>query len=406
MKRYLDHPIISTKTSSYLTFLIVIAPLLNFLSGINIDLYAPSMPSITHYFSTTVAATKNTITMAVFGMTIGCLVFGSIIDSIGRKRTLVFGIFLYVIASFLAPLSRTIFELMIFRFIQGAMVSSISVGCRALIIDNFSGKQYAIAILYTAITYGLGPIIGPFIGGLLQHNFGWKANFVLLGIVAGVLLLLLLLFIKESLIERQSFAMRDVFKQYLKVLQHKQFIAGVVVGGFLNVFILIYPVIAPFVVENVLHYSVLVYGNTALLAGASYLSGALINRFLLHFMMPRKVCDIGYVVLVMGMLSAYVFAFWWHLNLASLMIPIIFLGVGCGLVYPNVLAANLRQFPKNVGVAMAIQVSLITLITSLSIFLISHVTVKGLLSLAVIYTILVVLVVVIYVGRYQKLLDS
>ncbi len=46
MKRYLEQPILNIKDDAYLTLLIVIAPLLNFLPGLNIDMYAPSMPAI------------------------------------------------------------------------------------------------------------------------------------------------------------------------------------------------------------------------------------------------------------------------------------------------------------------------------------------------------------------------
>lgn len=46
MKNLLNAGLISIRRESYLNLLIVIAPLLNCLVGLNIDLYTPSLPAI------------------------------------------------------------------------------------------------------------------------------------------------------------------------------------------------------------------------------------------------------------------------------------------------------------------------------------------------------------------------
>ena len=63
--------LLGKKVIADLTLIVVLAPLLNFLSGINIDMYSPSMPAITRYFDTTTIATKNTIIQR----TIDCVLF-------------------------------------------------------------------------------------------------------------------------------------------------------------------------------------------------------------------------------------------------------------------------------------------------------------------------------------------
>ena len=108
MKKYLDQPIIPIKDNTYLTLIMILAPLLNFLSGINIDMYAPSMPSIARYYSISTAIAKNTISITVLGVSIGCLLFGALLDSIGRKRSIILGLFLYTLASFMAALSHSL----------------------------------------------------------------------------------------------------------------------------------------------------------------------------------------------------------------------------------------------------------------------------------------------------------
>ncbi len=386
--------------------LVVIAPLLNFLSGISIDLYAPSMPSIAKYFTASVMATKNTISSTILGMTFGCLIFGVLIDTIGRKRVLLTGIFFYIISSFIAIWSQNIFQLMLIRFIQGVMISTVTIGCRALIIDSISGRRYNIAILYTSIAYGAGPVIGPFIGGIIQNNFGWKANFILLAIIGIILFLLLLLFIKESIPERQPLILRNIVFKYFNVIKHKRFIIGILICSLVQTELMIYPTLGPFIIENILHHSVLVYGNTALLVGSSYLCGALINRFLLHYIKPKQICYYGFAGLVLALLLAYIFTLFLKLNLVTLIIPIILLNISAGFIFPTIMGVNLKQFPKSAGIAMATQTALLALIVALVLFVISHVPINNLISLSIIYTVLVLLQIILFFSSYKELLDT
>ncbi len=402
MSTIIDNPIIKTKLNLYLTLVVIIAPLLNFLSGINIDMYAPSMPSIAQYFSISAMLTKNTVSITILGMAVGCIVFGALIDSIGRKSILLVGIFCYMIASFAAPWAHTITALMIVRFMQGVMISTVTIGCRALVIDNITGKRYAIAILYTAIAYGLGPIVGPFIGGIIQHFFGWKANFVVLGIVGGFLLILILLFIKESLPKRQSLKLMAIAKNYGRVLKHKQFIAGVIICGLAQIELMLYPTLGPFIVENVLHYSVLMYGNTALIVGAGYLTGALTNRFLLHYFSSKNICYFGCAGFVLALIISYVFTISLNFNLVTIMIPIILISLSVGFIFPNIMGANLKRFPHNAGVAMATQTTLLAFVAALGIFIINYFHISQLIDLSVIYTILIFLQLFIFFFIYQK----
>ncbi len=402
MSQVIDKPIIQVKPSVYLTLLVIIAPLLNFLSGINIDMYAPSMPSIAQYFSVSAMLTKDTVSITILGMAVGCIVFGALIDSIGRKSILLLGIFCYMIASFSAPWAHTITALMIVRFIQGVMISTVTIGCRALVIDNITGKRYAIAILYTAIAYGLGPIVGPFIGGIIQHFFGWKANFIALGIIGGFLLILLLLFIKESLPKRQSLKLNAIIKNYGRVLKHKPFIAGVLICALAQIELMLYPTLGPFIVENVLHYNVLAYGNTALIVGAGYLTGALINRFLLHYLNPKQICYFGYVGFVLALILSYIFVMSFSFNLVTIMIPIILICISVGFIFPTIMGANLRKFPHNAGIAMATQTTLLAFVAALGIFIINYFHISQLINLAVIYTVLIFLQLIIFFFIYRR----
>ncbi len=406
MKINLDNAIVKNRKDIYLTLIIIIAPLLNLLPGLNLDMYAPSMPAISKYFSVSSMLVKNTMSATMLGMMVGCMLFGALVDSVGRKRSLLIGISIYILASFAAIFSQNIYQLLTIRFFQGLMVASISIGCRAIIIDNFSGHRYSIAILYSSIAYGSAPIIGPFFGALLQHYIGWKANFYAFSLIGVVLLLSLITFVEESLPKRQSLNFSNLITQYTSILKHKLFLAGAVIGIIAQIELLLYPTLGPFIVENIMHHSALIYGYTALTVGAGYLIGTLINRILLKVKSPKIICELGAFVAIIGILIAILFAIFWPLNLLTLIMPIFLLCASVGFIYPNIMGLNLKQFPDNAGVAMSILIGLIALGSAFGIYILSQFHINSLISLSATYIVLISIQLAMFFFVYQKLFEK
>lgn len=407
MKNYLEKPIFDINNKLYLSLLIFLVAPLNFISGITIDMYAPSMPALATYYSASIAAIQNTITTVVFGMALGGVVFGALIDVFGRKRILLFGLVGYTVASLIVFCTHTIFAMLLIRFIQGMMIAGVTIGCRAIIIDNIEvlGHRYPIAILYTSIAYGVGPIVGPFIGGILQYHFNWQANFIVFALFSAILALLIILFLRESIVEKQTLSLISIAKNYLMVIKHRRFVAIVFIMGLMQIELMIYPTIAPFIVDNILHLTALHYGNTALIVGGSYLYGALVNRFLLKKFLPGSICIWGFYLMTFATMLAFVFAFMFKLNLITLMLPIIIIGIGVGLAFPNLISANLKLFPKNAGIAMAVQLCAVTVVAAVGVFIMSLFNINSLGKLACVYIVIIVLQLLIFCKMYRKQLN-
>lgn len=396
MKNFLNKALIQTEGDKYLAILILVAPLLNFLSGINLDLYTPSLPAIAHYYSASIVAVKNTITVSMIGFALGCIIFGTAFDILGRRRVILFGLLSYIIASFLALFCVNIHQLILVRFIQGMMVSSVSVGGRSYIIDNFTGHQYNLGILYTSLAYGLGPIISPFIGGILQHHFNWQANFLAYAFFAMGLIVIFALYVNESNFIRQTFSLKKILANYTLVMKHRVFMTGIIIMGICQFELMIYPTAGSFLVENILHHTAIVYGNTALLGGCGYLLGTLINRLLIKKISLSHIANVGFVLLVLSSIIQISFALLAKLNLFTLVLPIVLLGFSGGFVFPNMLGRNLRIFPQNAGVATATLTCLLVIIGAVGVFIISHINVTGLVGVAVMFAVAIIMQLFIY----------
>lgn len=392
----IEQPIFKLKQNNYINLIVFLAPLLNFLPGLSFDMYAPSMPAIAMQFHVSPMLVKNTMSAMLLGMMVGALPFGLLIDSIGRKRSLLYGLIIYIIASLFAAISPSITQVIIARFLQGMSVISLSIGCRAIIADNIIGPRYTIAVLYTSIAYGLAPILGPYFGSFIQYYLGWRANFYIYAIFAIILLSLLLLFLTESIPHRHSLSFSSIMSQAINVLKHKLFIACALLAVLMQIELLFYPTFGPFIVQNVLHQNVLIFGRTALIVGAGYLTGTLINRILLKFFSAKIICHIGYLLITLWVLTAVVFALFLQLNLTTLILPILGICLSLGFIYSHILAAISKFFPHNAGVAMSLFMGLLTLGAAISIFILSHFNISSLTTLAMIYVITLIPQLIIF----------
>jgi predicted MFS family arabinose efflux permease len=94
--------------------------------------------------------------------------FGLMSDKVGRKKTLLFGLIIFILGSVIAALSDNIYMLLVGRFLQGA--GAIGSVVSAMVADLVKEEQraHAMAILggTIALSFAAAMIIAPIVGGL------------------------------------------------------------------------------------------------------------------------------------------------------------------------------------------------------------------------------------------------
>jgi DHA1 family bicyclomycin/chloramphenicol resistance-like MFS transporter len=76
-----------------LTFLIIL--FLVPLAQISIDIYSPSLPGIVKYYHTTESDVQDTVSIFLISLGLGQLFYGSLSDSLGRRKILLIGLFVF-----------------------------------------------------------------------------------------------------------------------------------------------------------------------------------------------------------------------------------------------------------------------------------------------------------------------
>jgi len=118
--------------------------------------------------------------------------FGKLADIYGQKKIFTYGVMIYTLASLFAGIASSAEILISVRILQG-LGSSMMFGTRIAILTsvipaNERGK--ALGINVAAVYIGL--TTGPFLGGLLTQQLGWRSIF-LINIPLGLIILTLIL---------------------------------------------------------------------------------------------------------------------------------------------------------------------------------------------------------------------
>ncbi|MDQ3407978.1 MAG: MFS transporter, partial [Chloroflexota bacterium] len=113
------------------------------------------------------------VTIYLLTATITGPVYGKLSDQFGRRPLLTIGVGLFLVGSFLSGLSGDMFQLILFRGIQGLGTGAIFPIALAVIGDLFTPQERGRYQGLFGAVFGLSALIGPALGGLLTDTIGW-----------------------------------------------------------------------------------------------------------------------------------------------------------------------------------------------------------------------------------------
>lgn len=173
-----------------------------FLSTLDTGIINIALPTLSQVFHTTVTSIAWTVTLYTLTLTGTLILFGRLSDRYGRIRIYVWGLWLFAISSILCGLSQNPLQITVFRAIQGIGAAMLQATAVAIITTTVPDQKRAVALGSLGILMGLGPVLGPSIGGFLISFAGWRWIFwINVPVVALTLIACRRLFKKDSQIQ-------------------------------------------------------------------------------------------------------------------------------------------------------------------------------------------------------------
>ncbi len=320
------------------------------------DTYLPSMPAIRDFYGVDMAAVQLTLSLAFLGGAIGQLFNGPLSDRFGRRPLLIGGLALYVAASVACMFAQSIEQLIAARFLQVFGSISAPVLARAMVRDLHEREAAARMLSLMGMVLGLGPILAPIIGGVLQANFGWRASFVFVTCYGLALLLAVSVGLGESVREKDADALQPVrlIETFAHLIRSRVFVGYALVNCFLFGGLGAYLSGVAFVVIEVLgvptQYFGLVFGTVMIGGILGYtVSGRLVMRLGLD-----RTLGIGISGVALAGLLLAGFAFAGLAHVATLVGPMMIYMFCFSLSGPQAVAGALTPFPRAAGAASSL----------------------------------------------------
>ena len=176
------------KTKQKITILVVL--LTAFITSFTGSALNLAIPDISEYYKASASlsgwiVTGYTLTVAAASIPAGCVA-----DRFGRKRILVTGLAAFTVASVAAAFSNSMMMLILSRAFQGIGAAMIFSTNTAILAESFSGTRRGSVLGYALAATYVGLSAGPFLGGVINYNLGWRMIFVITGSVTLATLLL------------------------------------------------------------------------------------------------------------------------------------------------------------------------------------------------------------------------
>jgi MFS transporter, DHA1 family, multidrug resistance protein len=336
--------------------MILILGLMVALGPLTIDMYLPALPKIADDLGVSSSVAQLTLTGTLAGLALGQLIIGPLSDSLGRRKPLMAGIVLHMLASLLCVFAPNIAVLGVARGLQGIGAAAAMVVAFAAVGDLFSESVAATVISRIMLVLGAAPIIAPSLGAAVLLQASWHWVFAVLVILAGALLLVAAAALPETLPEshRRPLRVRGIAGTYVEVLRDVRFLVLVLVAALGMSGLFAYIAGAAFVLQG--GYGLdqqafaLVFGAGAVaLIGATQFNVVLLRRF-----SPQKialwalaVASVVGVVFV-GLSAAHIG------GLFGFVVPVWAILGAMGLVIPNAPAVALSRHPEASGTAAAV----------------------------------------------------
>ena len=319
------------------------------MSALSMSVFLPSLSAMTVYFDTDYAIMQVALSGYLAATAVLQVFIGPISDRYGRRILVLGSLAVFVFATIGALFATSVEVFLFFRIMQAAVATSMALG-RAIVRDIVPQAEAASMIGYVTMGMALVPMAGPMIGGALEQAYNWQATFVFLGI-AGLLTLTLVYFDLGETVKGEGTSFRDQLKTYPELFRSPRFWGYVLCAAFGSGAFFALLGGTSFVASDIFGLSPL-WSGIAL--GAPAVGYAVGNFFSGRFSVKigiNRMAVIGTAITIMGLGTSAILTFAGVNHPLNFFGFCTFLGLGNGIMLPNVMAGSISVRPHLAGTA-------------------------------------------------------
>ena len=332
-----------------LGFLIALGPL-------TIDLYLPALPTIMTDLQSTAAAVQLTLTGTLAGLALGQLVVGPLSDALGRRRPLLVGVSVHIVASLLCVVAPNLAVLGGLRILQGLGAAAAAVVAMAVVRDLFVGLAAAKLFSRLMLVMGAAPILAPTLGGIVLNWSQWRGVFVVLALFGVGIVTVTALALPETLPaeRRRSGGVRATVRVYGSLFTDRTFVGLILVAGLAMAAMFAYVAGSSFVFQEQYGMNEQEFGFTFGVGAIGLIAATQLNVRLLRRWSPAQILIRALVAGAVCGLVLLAVAATGAGGLPGVLLPLWLVLASAGLALPNAPALALSRHGEAAGTAAAL----------------------------------------------------
>jgi len=338
------------------TKLILVLGLLVALQPFTFDLYLPALPALGRSLHTSDSAVQLTLTGTLVGAAIGQLLVGALSDRFGRRRPLLGGIAVHIVASLACATAGDVAVLGGMRVLQGLGAAAAAVTAMAVVRDLYSGSAAAAMISRLILVVGVSPILAPSVGAGLLRTTDWRGIFFTLAGIGLVLALLSGGLLRETLppARRHASGSGRAVAAYRTLARDRAYLGLVAIAALSMGVIFAYVSGSTFVLQDEYGLSQQQFGIVFAINAVASIGAPQLNVVLLRWVDPHRVLQAALGTgAALTLVLAVIGATGWG-GLPALLVALFFTLGCCGLTGPNAAALALTRHGESAGTAASV----------------------------------------------------
>jgi DHA1 family bicyclomycin/chloramphenicol resistance-like MFS transporter len=318
-------------------------------------MFVPALPLIARDLEISAAEAQLTLTLYIFGMAVGQLIYGPLSDRFGRRPMVLAGQALYIVSMFGAAIAAEADLMIALRLFQAIGGSGAMVLGRAIVRDATSNDRAVGQLAILSFTMSAAISFAPAIGGYLAAWLGWRFLFVAMGSLGIIGMAVAYFALPETHHRRLTTnGFVTLYQGFLRLAPQRTFTGHVIGGSLSSMQLYGFVAASPFLFVEVLHRPIEEVGLYYVFMLGGVMVGAVIANRLSGKVPPNLLARIGNALGLLASLAFLLADITGHLSVLTMVAPIIVFNIALGIASPNAIMGATSADPRYIGAASGI----------------------------------------------------
>ena len=317
--------------------------------ALTMNILLPSLPGIAREFGVSYSYAQLLISAYLGATAFMQLIIGPLSDRFGRRPVLLVAMAIFIAATILCMAAPNFQVLLIARIVQTAVVSGLALS-RAIVRDMVSTDKAASMIGYITMGMALVPMVGPFIGGVLDEIYGWRAAMAVC-LSFGLFVYALIWLDLGETNRNRSASFGAQFRAYPELIRSRRFWGYALSAAFTSGSFFAFLGGAPLVASEYLGLKPSELGMYFAITAIGYILGNFLSGLYSERMGINRMMLSGNIITAVGMVGSLATLGYGVTHPMAFFGYMIFVGIGNGISLPSANAGVVSVRPHLAGSA-------------------------------------------------------